>query len=61
LNRTERTGLPGHDSCVRRAVDKDAGAGQLEKDNLDRKVGTGRLRQDIRDRTTGTGQPRQVG
>ncbi len=33
LDRTERTGLPGHDSGIRRAVDKVAWAEQLELDD----------------------------
>jgi hypothetical protein len=41
LERTEMTGLPGHDSGVRSAVNKVAWAGQLEQDSWDRTAGTG--------------------
>jgi hypothetical protein len=33
LEKTEMTGLPGNDSAVRRAVDKEAWEGQLEQED----------------------------
>ncbi len=47
LERTEMTGLSGHDSGVRRAVVKVARAGQLEQDSCDRTAGgSGQMRED---------------
>jgi hypothetical protein len=46
--RTERTGLPGHDSSVRRALDKGVWAeqlGQPGQDSENGKAGAGRPRQ----------------
>jgi hypothetical protein len=73
LDRTERTGLPGHDSNIKRAVDKGVWAEQLDQDSWDRAAGTGQLGQNGRemtarqdswcgdslDRTTGTRQQGQ--
>jgi hypothetical protein len=56
LDRTERTGLPGHDSGVKRAVDMGVWAEELEQDSWDRIAGTGQQGQDSRDRTTRPGQ-----
>jgi hypothetical protein len=72
LNRTERIGLPGHDSDIRRAVDKGratrtgqpgqesqdrtAGIGHLGEDNWDRTPGTKHLGQESQDRRAGTEQ-----
>ncbi len=41
LERTEMTGLLGHGSGVKSAVNKVAWAGQLEQDSWDRTAGTG--------------------
>jgi hypothetical protein len=43
LERTEMTGLPGHDKGVTRAVANAAWAGQLEQDSYDRTAGTGQM------------------
>jgi hypothetical protein len=49
LDRTEMTGLQGHDSDIKRAVDKGVWAEQLEQDSQpgqesrDRRTGTGKL------------------
>jgi hypothetical protein len=51
LDRTERTGLPGKDSGIKRLVDKGIWAAQLEQDSRGRATGTGQLVQDGRDRT----------
>jgi hypothetical protein len=66
LDRTERTGLPGHDSGIKRTVDKGVWAEQLEQDSWDkaahswdRTAGIGQLGQDRRDKTAGTEQPGQ--
>jgi hypothetical protein len=50
LEKTETAGLPGHDSGIRRAVDKVGWAEHMEQDSRDRKDGTGKdicIRQDI--------------
>jgi hypothetical protein len=52
LDKTERTGLLGHDSDIKRAVDKGVWAEQLEQT-----AGTGQQGQDSQDGTAGTGQP----
>jgi hypothetical protein len=49
LDRTERTGLPGHRTGIQRAVDKNVWAEQL----------IGQLRKGSRDRIAGMGQPGQ--
>jgi hypothetical protein len=41
LDMTERTGLPGHDNRIKRALDKDVWAEQLEQDSRDWTAGTG--------------------
>jgi hypothetical protein len=56
---TENTGLPGHDSSVRRALEKGVWAEQLGQQGQERedgKAGTGRQGQDNRGRTAGIGQ-----
>jgi hypothetical protein len=52
LDRTERTGLPEHDSDIKSAVDNSVWAEQLEQ-----AAGTGKLGQDSQDGTAGTEQP----
>jgi hypothetical protein len=52
LDRTERTGLPGHDSGIKRAVDKGFWAEQLEQDSWDRAAGTEQPGRNGRDRTS---------
>ncbi len=66
LDRTERTGLPRHDSGINRAVDKGVWAEQLEQDSRDRAAhsrertaGTGQLGQNSWDKTARTGKPGQ--
>jgi hypothetical protein len=60
LERTKVTGLPGHDSGVRRAADKVVWAGQLEQDRWVRTGGSGQSGQyDSQDRTSESGQLRQ--
>ncbi len=63
LDKTERTGLPGHDSGIKRAVDKGVWAEQLEKDSWDRTAGRGWLDRTAGrrwpDRTAGRGWPGQ--
>jgi hypothetical protein len=66
LDRTERTGLPGHDTGIKRAVDKSVWAEQLGEDSWNRAQGqdiqdgtAGTARQDSWYRTAWTGQPGQ--
>jgi hypothetical protein len=60
LDRTERTGLPGHDSHIKRAVDKGVWAEKLEKDSWYMTAWTGKPGQDSRDRTARTGKSGQA-
>ncbi len=52
LDRTERTGLPGHDSVIKSAVDKGVWAEQLEQDSWEGQhtARTGQLGLDSQDR-----------
>ncbi len=59
LDRTERTGLPRHDSRIQRAVDKGVWAEKLEKDRWYKTAWTGQPGQDSRDRIARTGKPGQ--
>ncbi len=56
LDKTERIELPGHDSDVKRAVDKGAWAEQLEEDIWDRATGTGQPGWDAPERDSWAGQ-----
>ncbi len=46
LDSTEKTGLPGHEYGIKRAVDKGVWAEQMEQDSWDRAAGTGKLGRD---------------
>jgi hypothetical protein len=59
LDRTERTGLTGHDSGIIRIVDKGVWGEQRKQDSWDTAAGTGQLGRDDRDRTVVAGQPGQ--
>ncbi len=72
LDRIERRALPGHDSGIKRAVNKRVWAEQLGQDSWDRAAGTGQpgraartgsqdrtARQNSWYRTAWTGQPGQ--
>jgi hypothetical protein len=56
LDKTERTGHPEHDSSIKRAVDKDVWAKQLEQHSWDRAAGTGQPGRDGPGQDSWTGQ-----